>query len=408
MYTHMKKLWIILIVSSTTVSLAIGHSSSMTHNHAHPHENQSHESSWLLSLCASFVVSLLSFSGAMLLYKNMGTKMSLLFTSLAIGSLLGETFFHLFPTIYHHEAHGAHSHDVTNHSENHEHDNNLEYEVYSSVIILGYMVCFVTEMIIRYRQHMNDVYETLAANMQSNQQSSKKAAHYSHSDLHGKIKAFGWLNLFSDGIHNFMDGMGLAGAFNISASLGFATTLCICLHELPQEMSDFAVLLNAGFSVKRALIFNFFSGVVAVIGCFVGLILNQQAHSIPSSTSNNWLLLLLNERALVSITAGSFLYIIACMCQELGAQIFEEKVFISSIVDHSKANSKTVSTENKAQKKTDKKSKNEEKSDANNISTSKTTIHSSMMTALVGISTGIVAMYTMHLFEHQIHAYVAA
>jgi zinc transporter ZupT len=244
--------------------------------------------------------------------------------------------------------------------------------------------------------------------MQSNQQYSKKAAHYSHSDLHGKIKAFGWLNLFSDGIHNFMDGMGLAGAFNISASLGLATTLCICLHELPQEMSDFAVLLNAGFSVKRALIFNFFSGVVAVIGCFVGLILNQQAHSIPSSTSNNWLLLLLNERALVSITAGSFLYIIACMCQELGAQIFEDKAFISSIVDHSKANSKTVSTENMAQKKTDKKAKNKEKSDANNISTSKTTIHSSMMTALVGISTGIVAMYTMHLFEHQIHAYVAA
>jgi hypothetical protein len=83
-----------------------------------------------------------------------------------------------------------------------------------------------------------------------------------------------------------MDGMGLAGAFNKSASLSLTTTLCICLHELPQELSDFTVLLNSGFSVKRALIFNFLSGVVAVIGCFVGLMLNQQNSLLLTSEFN--------------------------------------------------------------------------------------------------------------------------
>jgi hypothetical protein len=88
----------------------------------------------------------------------MGSKISFFFTSLAIGSLLGERFFLLLPAIDHHGAHGAHSHDVTHHSEHDKHDKNLDYEVYSLIIILGYMLCFVTEMTIRYRQHTNNIY----------------------------------------------------------------------------------------------------------------------------------------------------------------------------------------------------------------------------------------------------------
>jgi len=59
--------------------------------------------------------------------------------------------------------------------------------------------------------------------------------------------------LFSDGMHNFMDGIAIASAFNLNFEAGIITTVLVLLHELPQEIGDFGVLLNSGFSKAKAL-----------------------------------------------------------------------------------------------------------------------------------------------------------
>jgi zinc transporter ZupT len=261
----------------------------------------------------------------------------------------------MLPVIY-----GTHSH-----SHNHQNSNEFDYGI---VIMFGFLLCFFLEMIIRLRQ----------------QQSHNS----SHSSSHSHIKAFGWLNLFGDGIHNFMDGMGLAGAFHVSNSLGLATTLCICFHELPQELSDFGVLLSAGFSVQKALLFNFLSGVIAVVGCLTGLIINQ--HSL---TTNSWLLKLLNEKALVSITAGSFLYIIASMTNELWSQIFSPENTAAVVT----ATTTTTTTATATTTTTDKQKKKQQQHTPVNKSAT-----ASLVTSVIGIATGIGIMYMISKFEHDI------
>lgn len=80
----------------------------------------------------------------------------------------------------------------------------------------------------------------------------------------------GWSVLLGDSIHNFMDGVIIAAAFLTDAKLGVVTTLAIVAHEIPQEIGDFIVLMNAGFSRARALLFNALSGMAAVLGGLVG------------------------------------------------------------------------------------------------------------------------------------------
>lgn len=76
--------------------------------------------------------------------------------------------------------------------------------------------------------------------------------------------------LLGDSIHNFVDGVIIAAAFLTDVKLGVVTTLAIVAHEIPQEIGDFIVLLNAGFSRAKALLFNALSGLAAVAGGLVG------------------------------------------------------------------------------------------------------------------------------------------
>jgi len=80
----------------------------------------------------------------------------------------------------------------------------------------------------------------------------------------------GWSVLVGDGIHNFCDGIIIAAAFLADTQLGFVTALAIIAHEIPQEVGDYIVLLNAGFSRAKALLFNALSGFAAVIGGVLG------------------------------------------------------------------------------------------------------------------------------------------
>jgi zinc transporter 7 len=106
---------------------------------------------------------------------------------------------------------------------------------------------------------------------------------------------FGYLNLFSDGVHNFTDGMALGSAFLLYGSVGgWSRTLFLLAHELPQEIGDFGILVRSGFSVSKALFFNFLSALVALAGTALALMWGQD----PGQSS-----------LIEGFTAGGFIYI---------------------------------------------------------------------------------------------------
>jgi zinc and cadmium transporter len=80
----------------------------------------------------------------------------------------------------------------------------------------------------------------------------------------------GWSVLVGDSIHNFCDGVIIAAAFLADTQLGLVTAMAVVAHEIPQEVGDYVVLLNAGFSRGKALLFNALSGLAAVVGGVLG------------------------------------------------------------------------------------------------------------------------------------------
>lgn len=107
---------------------------------------------------------------------------------------------------------------------------------------------------------------------------------HSHEHGHDRHEAGpqGMLILVGDGIHNFADGVMIAAAFITDVRLGWLTTAAIAAHEIPQEIGDFIVLLNAGYSRTRALVYNALSGLSAVVGGLAGYFLMAQAQfTIP-------------------------------------------------------------------------------------------------------------------------------
>ena len=80
----------------------------------------------------------------------------------------------------------------------------------------------------------------------------------------------GWSVLVGDSIHNFCDGVIIAAAFLTDVRLGVVTAMAVIAHEIPQEVGDYVVLLNAGFSKTKALVYNALSGLAAVLGGVLG------------------------------------------------------------------------------------------------------------------------------------------
>ena len=114
-------------------------------------------------------------------------------------------------------------------------------------------------------------------------------------DKERDIKTFGYVNLFGDAIHNIIDGIVIAGSYMLDIGLGIATTLAVIMHEIPQELGDFGVLLHAGFSKKKALFFNFLSALTSIIGALGALYLQNYIESV--------------EMYIMAFTAGTFVYI---------------------------------------------------------------------------------------------------
>ena len=99
--------------------------------------------------------------------------------------------------------------------------------------------------------------------------------HHHHFDAEQAGRG-GWSVLLGDSIHNFCDGVLIAAAFLVDAPLGVATAVAVIAHEIPQEVGDYIVLLNAGFSRQRALVYNALSGLASVLGGVLGYFVIQR------------------------------------------------------------------------------------------------------------------------------------
>jgi len=105
------------------------------------------------------------------------------------------------------------------------------------------------------------------------------------------------LNVLGDAAHNAVDGMAIAAAYLTSPALGLTTTLAVLLHEVPQEVGDYGILLHAGLPRRRAILWNLLSALSAVAGAAIVLIIGQRVAELAA--------------AIVPIAAGGFIYIAA-------------------------------------------------------------------------------------------------
>ncbi len=126
--------------------------------------------------------------------------------------------------------------------------------------------------------------------------------HHCHCDYHGHAapenkKNIIWTNLIGDGLHNIMDGFLIATAFILNPVFGVVTTVAVALHEIPQEIADFGVLLYSGLSRKKALLFNFLFALTAVVAGIVFYYFGKNfEHLIPY---------------FAAFAAGNFIYLAA-------------------------------------------------------------------------------------------------
>lgn len=123
--------------------------------------------------------------------------------------------------------------------------------------------------------------------------------HWHHAHHHDcedcAQQATGYSILLGDGLHNFLDGILIASAFMLNIGTGIAVTIAVLLHEIPQEIGDFAVLVHSGFSKVRAVLFNLISALTAVLGGVLAYLSLQNIEKVVPYV--------------VAIGAGGFLYI---------------------------------------------------------------------------------------------------
>jgi len=208
---------------------------------------------YILGIIGVLVVSLISLIGIFFLsLKEDILKKNINFLiSLAIGALLGDAFIHLIPEIV---------------------KNGANENITSLMIIGGILTFFVIEKFIHWHHH--------------GEEGEQEENH---------IHPVGKLVLFTDGFHNLIDGVIIGATFLVSIPLGIATTLAVIVHEIPQEVGDFAVLIHSGYSNKKALLYNFISALAAVLGTIIVFIFGS---SIQNSII--WFL---------PIATGGFIYI---------------------------------------------------------------------------------------------------
>jgi len=205
---------------------------------------------WLYSLISVVIISLISLTGIITfsIKAEKLKKILIYLLSFSAGALIGDSFIHLIPEL-------AKEGLTIN---------------YSITIILGVLLFFILEKIVHWRHCHMPI--------------TKTHAH-----------PFAYMNLFGDALHNFIDGLIIAGTYLISIPVGIATTIAVVLHEIPQEIGDFGILIHGGFSKGKAIFLNFITALTAILGAVFALLLNNYISNI--------------EGYLISLAIGGFLYI---------------------------------------------------------------------------------------------------
>lgn len=213
------------------------------------------ETPYLLAFASVALVSVVSFAGAatLVMREEFLRRSVFILVSLAVGALFGDAIIHLIPEAF--EGIGDPSRAAF-------------------FVLLGIVAFLVLEKFLRWH-HTHGEEETAPA-------------------AGGRVKPVGVLILVSDGIHNFLDGIIIAASYLVSVEVGVATTIAVILHEIPQEIGDFGVLIHAGFTKGRALFMNFLSALLAVLGAAAAFLFSAFEPAVP---------------AIIAFAAGSFLYI---------------------------------------------------------------------------------------------------
>lgn len=209
-------------------------------------------------LISTFLIATLSLSGIItlgLLKKHVHTGM-LALVALSAGAMLGNALLHLLPEAIELSQEGA-----------------IDLLHVMLLVVAAFVASFLFEQFFSW--------------------------HHCHNATHCENvqKPYAHLVLYSDAIHNFIDGLIIAAAFFVSPALGMATAVTIALHEVPQEMGDFGVLLHGGFSKFRAAFWNGMAALTVVLGGVIGyLFIDSVEWAVP---------------VLLPIAAGGFIYIAA-------------------------------------------------------------------------------------------------
>ncbi len=207
------------------------------------------------------VLSVLAASLFLLLPDGLRNKLLPHGVSFAIGALLAVSFWGLIPHAFE-EVPAA------------------QFQMLSGTILAGLLVFFVLEKLLIWR-HCH---------------SGSCEAHIHNDDRHSNPgKSAGSLIIIGDGIHNFVDGILIAAAFLTDIKLGIVTSLAVAAHEIPQEVGDFAILLQSGYGKSKALFYNVLSSFTTVIGGIMAYYGLEDMHT--------WLPYFL------ALAASSFIYI---------------------------------------------------------------------------------------------------
>lgn len=236
---------------------------------------------WLYSLASVFIVSLISFVGLLALSIKINNlkKILIYVVGFAAGAMFGGAFLHLLPELI---------------------ENSGFTLKISYLILFGVVIFFSLEKLIHWHHHHT---------------------HFGKEFTH----PFAIMNLIGDGFHNFLDGLIIGGSYLVNIPTGMAVTIAIAFHEIPQEISDFGILLHGGFSKSKALLFNFLSALPAVLGTIISLTLSIYIENI--------------QYIITPIAIGGFIYIagsdlIPELHKEFGIKkaIFELAAFVIGIL----------------------------------------------------------------------------
>lgn len=214
---------------------------------------------WVYALSSVLLISLISLVGVLTLGMSRPRLERILFllVSLAVGALLGGAVIHLIPEAY--EALDGNG------------------QLVGGLVLVGVLAFFVLEKFLHWR-HDHGVPEA-----------SEIVAQHHH------VKPFATMNLIGDAAHNFLDGMVIAAAYLISLPAGIAATVAVALHEIPQEIGEYGVLVYAGYEPRQALLFNFLVSLAALLGAGFSLALGSILDGYAAY--------------LLPITAGTFIYV---------------------------------------------------------------------------------------------------